>query len=153
MILIALGANLPSAAGAPAETLRAAIAAFQANGIAPVKVSRFRETDAWPDPSDPPYVNAVAQIETVLDPVALLAQLHEIERQFGRERHARNAPRTLDLDIIDYNGRVEDGPPVLPHPRMQDRVFVLTPLSEIAPAWRHPVLGMTAGEILARIAG
>jgi len=151
MILIALGANLPSAAGAPAETLRAAIAAFQANGIVPVKVSRFHQTQAWPDPSDPPYVNAVAEIETALDPAALLMKLHEIERQFGRERHARNAPRTLDLDIIDYNGRVEDGPPVLPHPRMQDRVFVLAPLAEIAPRWRHPVLGLTAGEMLARI--
>jgi len=151
MILIALGANLPSVAGPPAETLRAAIAAFQANGIVPVKVSQFRETQAWPDPSDPPYMNAVAQIETALDPQALLARLHEVERQFGRERHARNAPRTLDLDIVDYNGRAEEGPPVLPHPRMQDRAFVLAPLAEIAPGWRHPVLGMTAGEMLARI--
>ena len=153
MILIALGANLPSSAGTPAETLRAALSALQANDVAPVKVSRFHETPAWPDPTDPPYVNAVAHIETPLDPAALLARLHEIERQFGRERHARNAPRTLDLDIIDYNGRVEDGPPVLPHPRMQDRAFVLAPLAEIAPGWRHPVLGMTADEMLARIAG
>jgi len=152
MILIALGANLPSVAGRPSETLQAALSALQANGILPVKVSRFHETQAWPDPSDPPYVNAVAQIETALEPAALLARLHEIERQFGRQRHARNAPRTLDLDIVDYNGRVEEGPPVLPHPRMQDRAFVLAPLAEIAPGWRHPVLGMTAGKMLAGIA-
>lgn len=151
MILIALGANLPSVAGPPAETLRAALAAFQANGIKPVKVSEFHETKAWPDPSDPLFVNAVAQVETSLDPQALLARLHEIERQFGRERPARNAPRTLDLDIIDYDGRVEAGPPILPHPRMPDRAFVLTPLAEIAPEWRHPVLGMTAAEMLTRI--
>ena len=152
MILIALGANLPSVAGRPSETLQAALSALQANGILPVKVSQFRETQAWPDPSDPPYMNAVAQIETALDPQALLARLHEIERQFGRERLVRNAPRTLDLDIVDYKGPVEEGPPVLPHPRMQDRAFVLAPLAEIAPGWRHPVLGMTAGEMLAGIA-
>src|SRR5436305_12719674 len=103
MILIALGSNLPSSAGSPAETLAAAIAALKANGIVPVKVSRFYESAAWPDPDAPPFMNAVAGVHTALQPAALLVQLHEIEDAFGRVRSVRNAPRTLDLDILDYH--------------------------------------------------
>jgi 2-amino-4-hydroxy-6-hydroxymethyldihydropteridine diphosphokinase len=148
MILIALGSNLPSAAGPPAETLKAALAALKANGIAPVKVSRLYESTAWPNPNDPPFVNAVAQVETPLTPADLLTRLHAIEDSFGRVRAARNAPRTLDLDIVDYDGRVEEGPPALPHPRMQERGFVLVPLAEIAPDWCHPVSARTPDEAL-----
>ncbi|HEY1273079.1 MAG TPA: 2-amino-4-hydroxy-6-hydroxymethyldihydropteridine diphosphokinase, partial [Terriglobales bacterium] len=85
MILIALGSNLGSAAGAPAQTIAAALAALRANEIEPVRVSRFYCSEAWPDPADPPFVNAVAQITTELSPAMLLGRLHSIERQFGRE--------------------------------------------------------------------
>ena len=151
MILIALGSNVPSAAGTPAETLRAALAALGAKGIEPVKVSQFYESEAWPVPSDPRFVNAVAQVETQLSAAALLERLQETERFFGRVRDIRNAPRTLDLDILDYHGRIEAGPPELPHPRMQSRGFVLVPLAEIAPEWRHPVSGLAAAELIGKL--
>jgi 2-amino-4-hydroxy-6-hydroxymethyldihydropteridine diphosphokinase len=151
MILIALGSNLASAAGAPAQTVAAALAAFRANEIEPIKVSRFYRSEAWPDKNDPPFINAVAQIATRLPPAKLLEALHAIEHRFGRVRDRRNAPRTLDLDILDYEARVEFGPPVLPHPRMDTRAFVLLPLTEIAPNWRHPVSGQRITELLAQL--
>lgn len=74
--------------------------------------------------------------------------LHEVERSFGRKRGILNAPRTLDLDLIDYDGRVERGPPVLPHPRVQDRAFVLLPLADVAPAWVHPVTRLSLRQLI-----
>lgn len=151
MILIGLGSNTPSAWGAPAATLQAALSALADCGVRVTAVSRFYASPAWPDPSDPPYVNAVAAVETTLAPAELLALLHRVEARFGRERRARNAPRTLDLDIIDFEGRVESGggAPDLPHPRAQERSFVLAPLLDVAPEWVHPASGRTGRELLA----
>jgi len=149
MILIALGANLASAVGRPEETLRAALASLDARGITVEKQSGFYQSEAWPNPSDPPFVNAVANVRTNLKPADLLRVLHEVEAEFGREPGARNAPRTLDLDLIDYDHRIEHGDPELPHPRMEDRAFVLIPLRDIAPEWRHPETGRTVGELIA----
>lgn len=149
MILIALGSNLPSSAGTPLDTVKEALTALNTNGVRPVKVSKFYVTEAWPNPAEPAFVNAVAAVETTFSPVALLRVLHQIERAFGRERQARNAPRTLDLDLLDYEGRIEPGPPVLPHPAIQSRAFVLVPLREIVPEWRHPMTGKTPSEMIA----
>jgi len=151
MILIALGASIPSRVGMPAQTLHAAIAEFERAGVRASAVSSFYETQAWPEPRDPAFVNAVASIETSLAPVALLAILHQIERDFGRVRSPRNAPRTLDLDIVDYDGRIEGGPPTLPHPRIESRGFVLIPLRDVAPAWRHPVSHRSVAELIAAL--
>jgi 2-amino-4-hydroxy-6-hydroxymethyldihydropteridine diphosphokinase len=149
MILIALGANLPSKAGAPNDTLRAALTTLGARGITVEKLSGFYRTPAWPDPSDPPFVNAVVRVTTSLSPAELLKVLHFVEDAYGRMRARRNAPRTLDLDLLDYEGRVEKGPPELPHPRMDARPFVLIPLKDVAPDWRHPVSGRTVSELIA----
>ena len=151
MILIALGGNLPSPAGPPADTLRAALATLPERGVAVLSVSRFYETQAWPDPSDPPYVNAVAQVSTLQEPVQLLTTLKQVEQAFGRRCAKRNAPRPLDLDLLDYHGLVQDGPPVLPHPRLAERGFVLVPLRDIAPYWRHPASGAELSEVIARL--
>jgi 2-amino-4-hydroxy-6-hydroxymethyldihydropteridine diphosphokinase len=151
MILIALGANLPSEAGLPAATLRAALNQLALSGAVPLGVSSFYQTPAWPDPADPDFVNAVARIETQLSPEKLMELMHSIEAAFGRERTIRNAPRTLDLDILDYDGRVEQGPPILPHPRIGTRAFVLIPLADVAPGWRHPVSGKSVDELIAML--
>jgi 2-amino-4-hydroxy-6-hydroxymethyldihydropteridine diphosphokinase len=151
MILVALGANLPSDAGPPAATLAAALARLERHGVQILSVSSFYETPAWPDPSDPPFVNAVATVKTGLQPVELLTLLHEVETKSGRMRSAPNAPRTLDLDLLDHDGQVMDGPVVLPHPRLAERSFVLVPLAEVAPHWRHPVTGQGAADLLAAL--
>jgi 2-amino-4-hydroxy-6-hydroxymethyldihydropteridine diphosphokinase len=139
MILIGLGGNLPSRVGLPAQTLDAAREEIAKSGLRVVAVSPYYVTPAWPDPSDPNFVNAVARVETTLAPHAVMAVLHLTETAFGRVRSAKNAPRTLDLDLLDYDGRIEAGPPILPHPRIADRAFVL--VADIAPGWRHPVTG------------
>jgi 2-amino-4-hydroxy-6-hydroxymethyldihydropteridine diphosphokinase len=122
-----------------------------AQRIRVLKVSPFYRTPAWPDPSDPPFVNAVALVQTPLGPPGLLQALHGIEAAFGRERSRPNAPRTLDLDLIDYDGRVEDGPPLLPHPRVTARAFVLRPLADVAPGWTHPVTRQSVAALLAAL--
>jgi 2-amino-4-hydroxy-6-hydroxymethyldihydropteridine diphosphokinase len=151
VILIGLGANLPSPAGKPADTLNAALAALAVRSITVERQSGFYRSSAWPDPLDPPFINAVAAVRTGLSPHDLLAALHEMESSFGRKRTEPNAPRTLDLDILDYDGRIQQGPPFLPHPRMEDRAFVLLPLREVAPDWRHPVSGRTISELISAL--
>ncbi len=150
MILIALGANQTSPAGPPAETFRAALARLAEAGVETLALSRLFTSPAWPDPADPPYTNAVAQVRTALSASALLAELHRVEAALGRERRAVNAPRPLDLDLIDYDGQVGSGPdgPILPHPRAHERAFVLAPLLDVAPDWRHPMTGETARDLL-----
>jgi 2-amino-4-hydroxy-6-hydroxymethyldihydropteridine diphosphokinase len=152
MILIALGANLPSRAGQPADTLKRALGELERQGVEIREVSAFYETPAWPDPADPAFVNAVAAVKTSLQPVELLILLHGVETDFGRLRSASNAARTLDLDLLDYDGRVLAEPQLtLPHPRMTTRSFVLVPLRDVAPGWRHPVTGQGLAELLAAL--
>jgi 2-amino-4-hydroxy-6-hydroxymethyldihydropteridine diphosphokinase len=149
MILIALGASLSSAAGPPEATLPAALGNLAGRGVKLEKQSRLYRSAAWPDPADPPFVNAVARVSTGLSPAELLHALHGVEAEFGRVRASANAPRTLDLDLIDYDGRVEDGPPQLPHPRMESRRFVLVPLQDVAPDWHHPISGKSVADLIA----
>ena len=146
--LIGLGANIPSQAGPPAKSLNAALAALAGAGVEITAVSPFYETEAWPDPGDPRFLNAVAAIRARLQPCALLTLLHEVETAFGRKRSVPNAPRSLDLDLLDYGGIILDGPVILPHPRIAERRFVLEPLQAVAPGWRHPVSGLDAGTML-----
>jgi 2-amino-4-hydroxy-6-hydroxymethyldihydropteridine diphosphokinase len=151
MILIAFGGNLSSRVGMPADTMRAAFVELSRNGIELLEVSRFFATPAWPDASEPSFVNGVSSVRTGLPPSALLDRLHAIERLFGRERDRKNAPRTLDLDLIDYNGCVQSGPPQLPHPRLESRAFVLIPMRDVAPDWRHPVSGTSLDDLIAAL--
>src|SRR5580704_3748548 len=139
MILIGLGANLPSALGPPLATLEAALAALEKARVAILARSPWYRSAPVPASDQPWYVNAVASIATALGPVELLALLHQVEARIGRERRTRNEPRAVDLDILDYDGLVRADAPMLPNPRMQARGFVLLPLRDVAPGWRHPV--------------
>ena len=147
---IALGANLPGRFASPAAAVEAAIGALQEPEIALLSRSRLYRSVAWPDPSEPEFINAVISVMTDLDALNLLARLHMLEAEFGRERRKPNAPRPLDLDIVDYAGRVSASgeTPILPHPRMTDRAFVLLPLADIAPDWRHPVTGTPIADLV-----
>lgn len=154
-ILVALGSNLPAVGyPSPLATLRGAILRLPAHGVQVERQSRFYTSPAWPPSDQPDYVNAVVAVSTRLDPPALLAALLRIEREFGRVRSAPNAARTLDLDLIAYDKlvlRLPDGSLELPHPRAASRAFVLLPLRDVAPGWRHPVTGQTVGELVAGI--
>lgn len=141
MILIGLGANLPSRHGGPRETLEAALAALDRDGIRVVRRSPWYRSAPVPASDQPWFVNGVAQLESDLPPDALLARLHAVEAAFGRARSVPNAARAIDLDLLDHDGRIAQAGPILPHPRLHERAFVLLPLRDLAPDWRHPVTG------------
>lgn len=149
MIFLGIGANLPSPRhGPPRATCEAALAALEREQVAILKRSRWFHTAPVPPSDQPWYVNGVAAVETTVPPADLLALLKGVERQFGRVRAVRDAPRVLDLDLIAYGDLVRREEPVLPHPRMSGRAFVLLPLAEVAPGWRHPVLGETVEALI-----
>lgn len=154
MILVALGSSLAFNRLTPENIITSAVNALE-DVCDVIARSRLYNSPAWPDPSDPPFINAVIRVEAALGPEQLLAALHALEAAYGRRRTQRNAPRTLDLDLIDYEGRVwaaqEGGGLILPHPRLAERDFVLAPLAEVAPEWRHPVTGQSAEEMLAKL--
>jgi 2-amino-4-hydroxy-6-hydroxymethyldihydropteridine diphosphokinase len=152
MIFIALGANLPTVHyGTPVLSLQAAIDRLR--GIGPVlDQSRWYKSAPVPASDQPDFINGVISLETILSPEELLANIHRIEYEFGRQRGIKNEARVLDLDLIDYHGRVTANKAIeLPHPRMQTRAFVLLPLRDIAPGWVHPVSGRTIDQLIANL--
>jgi 2-amino-4-hydroxy-6-hydroxymethyldihydropteridine diphosphokinase len=153
MILIGIGSNLAAAGfAAPLDTAAASVVRLPGVGIAVRRRSRWYTSQPVPPSDQPWYVNGVVAVETALAPLPLLEALLAVETGFGRRRGAPNAARTLDLDLLDYDGMQCIGERlVLPHPRLHERRFVLLPLAEIAPQWRHPRSGETAAGLLAAL--
>jgi len=147
---IGLGANLPFEGMSAPVVLAQALSAIQRAGFTPLAISNVWQTAAWPPSDQPDFYNAVAAVETGdVSPQALFETLRAIELRFGRERRERWAARTLDLDIIAMDGVMGEFDEVtVPHPRMQERAFVLAPLAEVAPDWRHPVSELSLTDLL-----
>ena len=147
---IALGANLPSSVGEPADTVRAAIARLAGLGEVVARSSLYRTAPVgYTD--QPTFINAAVMLHTRLAPHALLQALMAIERAFGRDRSRQipKGPRTIDLDLLLFDQLVLGSQALtLPHPAMHERRFVLEPLAEIAPDWVHPILHHTIRELL-----
>lgn len=152
MIVIAVGANLPAAGfDTPLATCEAAVRRLdQEPDVRVVARSRWYESEPVPKSDQPWYVNGAVAVKTDLIPEVLLARMHEIEDSFGRVRRVRNEARPIDLDLIDYEGRVRIGAmaPTLPHPRAAERAFVLLPIRDLDPQWRHPVTGETVETLI-----
>ena len=171
-VLLALGANLPGPAGSPRASVEAALARLATELPGPMRVSRLYQTPAFPPGSGPPFANCCASLRWAAEPEALLARLHEVEASFGRTRAARWEPRSIDIDLIAVGPVLRPDPAtqdawrtlpaarqrvlrpdrlVLPHPRLQDRAFVLVPLLDVTPYWRHPRTGRSVYEMVAAL--
>ncbi|HEY0436237.1 MAG TPA: 2-amino-4-hydroxy-6-hydroxymethyldihydropteridine diphosphokinase [Phenylobacterium sp.] len=149
-VVVALGSNLAGGFESSEALLEAALARFPQAGLPVIARSGWWRSAAWPDPAGPEYRNGIVLVEANGPPEAVLEALFAIERAFGRNRGAPNAARTLDLDLIAHGRAVIDAPGLeLPHPRAHARRFVMGPLAEIAPGWRHPINGRTAAELAA----
>ncbi len=147
-VIVALGCNDKGVWASCREALEAALARFRSEGIDVVARSSWWQSQSWPDPTDPTFLNGVVIVRTAHDPHALMAALGRIEEAFGRVRSGQNAPRTLDLDMIAYGREQGDcAGLILPHPRAAERKFVMGPLAEIAPGWMHPAT-LTSAEAL-----
>ncbi len=146
-VAIGLGSNLGDRLGSLTEAVRR-LGEF----VGETHISVVYETEPVGYANQPPYLNAVVVGITDLEPLALLHQLQQIETDLGRTRSFANAPRTIDLDLLLYDDVVRDTPELtLPHPRLHERFFVLAPLVELEPTWRHPRLGQSLDELLASL--
>jgi 2-amino-4-hydroxy-6-hydroxymethyldihydropteridine diphosphokinase len=154
LVFVGIGGNLPSPTfGSPLAVMAATLRELPSVGIVVRRRSRWYRSSAVPPSNQPTFINGVMDIRTSLNPEALLKALHRVEAKFGRVRGAPNAARVLDLDLLAWGRMVvqSDAGLYLPHPRMHLRAFVLEPLAELAPDWRHPRLGLSITEMLAAL--
>ncbi len=165
MILLAIGSNLPGPWGSPVATLDRAVDELEGFGVRVVRTSHWYRTSPYGGASAGVYLNGALMVESHLPPTALLTVCHRVERAAGRRRGIRWGSRVLDIDLLAYHNVLSGSRSVdltkwrrlgsrmltLPHPDMVNRSFVMVPLAEIAPDWHHPVSGLTASQILARL--
>jgi 2-amino-4-hydroxy-6-hydroxymethyldihydropteridine diphosphokinase len=171
-IYLAFGSNQAERLKSSVELIKSAYELLVDRHVNITTFSPFYQTPAFPVGNGPDYVNSVIEVETAMQPQALLAVLHDIEKQLGRERVERWGTRTIDIDLLDYAGCVQPSPEgykkwrnmslemqkitwpdglILPHPRIQDRGFVLVPLKSVAPNWMHPVSSESIDALIAQI--
>lgn len=153
-LYIGLGANLPHPLfGPPKSTLEHVVGLLPDKGLRVLARSSWYESAPVPASDQPWYVNGVVRVATALSPLEVLSKLHAIEAELGRQRVERNEARAIDLDIIAFGKMVLNGPnpPIVPHPRMRERAFVLRPLADLAPDWRHPGTGEWIADLITRL--
>ena len=151
LVVIGLGSNLAGDYASSEALLESALLAVSGLSVDIVARSVWWRSIAWPRPDEPPFVNGVALAEPSWPADDILERLLEVERTFGRMRGHTNGPRTLDLDLVAYGRAMFSRPGLqIPHPRAHERKFVMGPLAEIAPQWRHPASGRTARELAMR---
>ena len=143
MIFLGLGSNLSSKFGDRFANINLAISFLERYGIKVIKKSSFYETPSYPNKENPKFINIVILVETILPPIDLMSVLIFIEEKLERKRNKKNDPRTCDIDIIDYNSQVlnlkyNNLNLALPHKELASRNFILFPLQEISPTWKHP---------------
>ena len=143
MIFLGLGSNLPSKYGDSFANINLAISSLESYGIKIIKRSSFYKSPSYPDKENPEFINVVILVETNLSPVDLMSVLTFIEEKLERKRIKKNYPRTCDIDIIDYNSQIlnlkyNNLDFTMPHKELTSRNFVLFPLQEISPMWKHP---------------
>ena len=153
MILLSLGSNLPSKFGDSKNTILKCYEFFNNNDIKILKKSSFYETFAIPNKSDPKFVNSVISVETRFSPDELIKYILKVEEKFDRKREQINAPRTCDIDIVDFNSEIinifnKNISLEIPHPRLEQRSFVLYPIREIDKNWKSPLSGKKIDQLI-----
>ena len=153
MILLSLGSNLPSKFGDSKNTILKCYEFFNNNDIKILKKSSFYETFAIPNKSDPKFVNSVISVETKFSAEELIKYILKVEEKFDRKREQINAPRTCDIDILDFNSKIinifnKNISLEIPHPRLEQRSFVLYPIREIDKNWKSPLSGKKIDQLI-----
>ena len=156
MILLGLGSNLDSSFGDRFQNIDLALIYLKTKNIEIIKKSSFYETPAYPNKKDPKFINIVLSIKTKLPPIDLISVLLFVEEKLHRKRNKKNAPRTCDIDIIDYNSEIvdfvyKDIKLNIPHKKLEFRNFVLFPLREIFPEWKHPKTNENINSLIGKL--
>tara|TARA_B100001123_G_C14880825_1_gene855931 strand:- start:150 stop:662 length:513 start_codon:yes stop_codon:yes gene_type:complete len=156
MLLLGLGSNLSSSFGDRFDNINIALSYLEAYQIKIIKKSSFYESLSYPNNNDPKFINIIIEILTDLPPEDLVSVLIFIEEKLGRKRIKKNEPRTCDIDIIDYDGKIMDfsykgSVFKVPHEKLIYRNFVLFPIQEIAPIWKHPETKDTINELINKL--